>query len=50
MKHARKMDDGSYMCRYCQIERMLKLNGIIKNGNENTKEDSTPIPIAYLRK
>ena len=28
MKHARKMEDGSYMCRYCQIERMLRLNGV----------------------
>jgi hypothetical protein len=27
MKHAKRMEDGSYMCRYCQVERMLRLNG-----------------------
>jgi hypothetical protein len=26
MKHARKMEDGSYMCKYCHTERLLKLN------------------------
>src|SRR5215204_5012699 len=26
MKHARKMEDGSYMCGVCQVERLLKLN------------------------
>jgi hypothetical protein len=30
MKHARKMEDGSYMCKICQIERMLRLNGMEK--------------------
>jgi hypothetical protein len=25
MKHARKMEDGSYMCGYCINERLLKL-------------------------
>ena len=27
MKHARKMSDGSYMCRACINERLLKLSG-----------------------
>ena len=29
------MEDGSYMCRYCQTERLLKLN------NSQKKEDDT---------
>ena len=35
MKHARKMEDGSYMCGYCMTERLLKLN------NSEKKEDDT---------
>jgi hypothetical protein len=31
MKHARKMEDGSYMCKYCQVERMLRLNRVRKD-------------------
>jgi hypothetical protein len=31
MKLAKKMLDGTYMCRMCLIDRMLKLNGIRKN-------------------
>lgn len=31
MKHARKMEDGSYMCKYCIQERLLKLNGVKKD-------------------
>ena len=27
MKYAKKMSDGSYMCGYCQVERLLRLNG-----------------------
>ena len=27
MKHARKMEDGSYMCGKCILEELLKLNG-----------------------
>ena len=35
MKHARRMEDGSYMRGYCMTERLLKLN------NSEKKEDDT---------
>ena len=35
MKHARRMEDGSYMCGYCMTDRLLKLN------NSQKKEDDT---------
>jgi hypothetical protein len=36
MKYAKRMEDGTYMCRVCIFEKLLKLNGI-RNENERKR-------------